>query len=108
MKIKRNDNVIVLAGKDKGKSGKVLQVFPKLNRASVEGINLLIKHLRPRKSGEKGQRVEFAAPINLSNLALMCPKCGKPTRVAQQRLTGVDNKPGKKVRVCKKCKANID
>jgi large subunit ribosomal protein L24 len=108
MNIKRNDNVKVLAGKDKGKSGKVLQVFPNLNRASVEGVNLLIKHMRPRNKNEKGQRIEFAAPLDISNLALLCPKCGKPTRIAHQTLISEDKKKHHKVRVCKKCKANID
>lgn len=108
MNIKRNDNVKVLAGKDKGKTGKVLQVFPDLNRASVEGVNLLIKHMRPRKRGEKGQRIEFAAPLNISNLALLCPSCGKPTRVAHKILISEDKKKHHKVRVCKKCQANID
>ena len=60
-----------------GKTGKVLQVFPDKNRASIEGLNILIKHMRPRRQGEKGQRIEFPAPIQLSNLMLICPKCGK-------------------------------
>lgn len=108
MNIKRNDNVKVIAGKDKGKSGKVLQVFPRLERVSVEGINLLIKHVRARSQSEKGQRVEFAAPLHISNLMLICPKCGKPTRVRHQVLTGDNNTKGQKVRLCTKCKATID
>ncbi len=108
MNIKRNDNVIVLAGKDKGKTGKVLQVFVERNRASVEGINLMIKHLRPRKSGEKGQRVEFPSPITMSNLMLVCPKCGKPTRPSKKHIEGDANRKGTKVRVCKKCQTTID
>jgi large subunit ribosomal protein L24 len=109
MNIKRNDMVLVLAGKDKGKTGKVLQVFSETNRASVEGVNLLIKHLRARKQGESGQRIEFPAPLNLSNVALICPKCGKPTRIAHKRLEATgEKKKGAKVRVCKKCQTNID
>ena len=108
MRIKRNDTVKVLAGKDKGKSGKVLQVFTESNRVSVDGINLLIKHLRPRKQGEKGQRVEFPAPLNISNLALICPKCGKPTRIGTKVIAATDLRKGSKVRVCKKCQATID
>lgn len=109
MKIKKNDKVTLLAGKDKGKSGKVLQVFPEKQRASVEGLNLLIKHLRPRKEGEKGQRIEFPAPLNISNMMLVCPKCGKPTRVNYKILAAVgDKKKGQKVRVCKKCKEVIE
>lgn len=110
MIIKKGDKVKILTGKDKGKTGKVLQVFPSANRASVEGLNLLIKHMRPRKQGEKGQRIEFSAPLNLSNLILVCPKCDRPTRVAHQYLEVVKNevKDKKKVRVCKKCKQTIE
>jgi len=109
MNIKKNDNVKILAVKDKGKSGKVLQVFPELNRVSVEGVNLLIKHLRARRQGEKGQRIEFPAPLTISNVALICPKCGRTTRVGHTRLTSTEEKvKGSKVRVCKKCQANID
>ncbi len=108
MNIKRNDNVIVMAGKDKGKTGKVLQIFVEQNRASIEGINLLIKHLRPRKQGEKGQRVEFPSPMNISNLMLVCPKCGKPTRVSKKVIIATAERKGTKVRVCKKCQTTID
>src|SRR3989338_7810191 len=86
MKIKKVDKVKILAGKDKGKTGKVLQVFASADRASIEGLNLLIKHMRPRKQGEKGQRLEFPAPLNLSNVMLVCPKCDKPTRVTRAYL----------------------
>jgi large subunit ribosomal protein L24 len=79
--IKKGDKVKILSGKDKGKTGKVLQIFVSQNRASVEGLNLLIKHMRPRKQGEQGQRIEFPAPLNLSNMMIVCPKCGKPTRI---------------------------
>jgi len=103
MKIKTGDNVKIQAGKDRGKTGKVLQVFTSRNLASIEGRNLLIKHLRPRREGEKGQRVEFPAPLHLSNLALVCPHCGKDTRVGFKIL---ENK--KKVRLCKKCNQVIN
>lgn len=99
MKLKKGDKVKVLAGKDRGKTGVVLQVLTDKNRASVEGINLLVKNIKPRKSGEKGQRIKFPAPLQLSNLALICSKCGQATRVGYKFL---ENK--KKVRVCKKCK----
>ncbi len=104
MKIKVNDKVKISTGKDKGKVAKVLQVFPDKNRASVEGVNLLVKHMRPRRQGEKGQRIEFPAPMDLSNLMLTCPKCGKEVRVAYQYS---DDKK-KKYRVCKKCNQVID
>ena len=82
MNIKKGDKVKIIAGKDKGKIGKVLQVFMSRNKVSVEGLNLLIKHMRPKKQGEKGQRIEFPAPMDMSNMMLVCPHCGKPTRVA--------------------------
>lgn len=111
MKIKKNDKVKILAGKDKGKIGKVLQVFESRNSASIEGLNLLIKHMRPRRQGEKGQRIEFPAPMNLSNLALVCPDCGMPTRIGYKNVE-VKNEKGekkmKKYRVCGKCKQVID
>jgi large subunit ribosomal protein L24 len=108
MNIRKNDQVKIIAGKDKGKSGKVIQVFTDTGRVSVEGCNLLIKHLRPRQNGEKGQRIEFAAPLNLSNLMLICPKCNKPTRIGHLYITREDGKKGSKVRVCTKCKVAID
>jgi len=108
MKIKKNDKVMILAGKDNGKTGKVLQVFPVRQRVSIEGLNLLIKHLRPRRDGEKGQRIEFPAPLNMSNVMLVCTKCGKPTRVAYKVTAGAEGSKKTKVRVCKKCKQVID
>lgn len=105
MKIKTGDKVKVLAGKDGGKTGKVLQVFVKEEKVVVEGLNLSIKHQRPKKQGEKGQRIQFPAPLNVSNLALICPKCGQATRVGYD----VKQEEGKKVksRICKKCKEVI-
>lgn len=101
MKIKTNDNVKIIAGKNRGKEGKVVQVFPKEGKIVVEGVNIMKKHLRPRQRGEKGQVVELAAPFSSSNAMLLCAKCGKPTRVGY-KLEG-----GKKIRVCKKCKEAI-
>ena len=125
MKIKKGDKVKILAGKDSGKTGKVLQIFPKEGRASVEGLNILIKHLRPQKQGEKGQVVEIPAPIDVSNVKIICPKCGKPARVGYKNISNFksqteqsemkseekrdfsDHKNPKqkklKVRICKKC-----
>ncbi|MEI8360890.1 MAG: 50S ribosomal protein L24 [bacterium] len=107
MNIKKNDKVKIIAGKDKGKTGKVLQLFPEKNRASIEGLNLNIKHMRPRRDGEKGQRIEFPAPMELSNMQLVCQKCDKPTRVAKQVIKAADGKE-KRVRACKQCKQVID
>jgi len=105
MKIKKEDKVKIIAGKDKGKTGKVLQVFPSKKTVSVEGRNLLIKHLRPNREGEKGQRIEFPAPLNVSNLMLICPKCGKDTRVGCKIVKSNTEGSNKKTksRVCKKC-----
>ncbi|MFA5184367.1 MAG: 50S ribosomal protein L24 [Patescibacteria group bacterium] len=108
MYIKKNDTVKILAGKDKGKTGKVLQILPEEGRASVEGLNLLIKHLRPRKSGEKGQRIEFPSFVDISNLALVCPKCGKTTRAGAKIIPSSAGQPAKKSRVCKKCQEVIE
>lgn len=107
MNIKKNDKVKILAGKDRGKTGKVLQVLPKENKVSIEGLNLLIKHLRPRREGEQGQRIEFPAFINISNVALVCPKCGKVTRVGH-KVIKAEGKKDVKVRICKKCKDIIE
>ncbi|HZJ40695.1 MAG TPA: 50S ribosomal protein L24 [Candidatus Saccharimonadales bacterium] len=107
MNIKKNDKVKILSGKDKGKIGKVLQVLPKEAKVSIEGLNLLIKHLRPQKQGEKGQRIEFPAFINESNVALVCSKCGQTTRVGYKIIKG-EGKKDKKFRACKKCQEIIE
>lgn len=110
MKIKKNDKVLILAGKDRGKTGKVLQVFPRQQRASVEGINLLIKHIRPQRRGEAGQRIEFPAPLHISNLQLLCPQCGKATRVGYKYLEVKegDKTKARKARLCRRCQQLID
>ncbi len=102
MKIKTNDQVKIISGKDKGKTGKVLQVFPSESKAVVEGINKIKKHLRTQKAGEKGQVIELSGPMQISKLMLVCPKCQKPTRV------GSAVNGDKKQRICKACKALID
>lgn len=107
MNIKKNDQVKILAGKDKGKSGKVLQVIPRENKASIEGLNLLIKHMRPNRRGEKGQRIEFPAFMKADNLALVCPKCGRATKVGHKTIK-TEGKKDKKFRVCKKCQEIIE
>jgi large subunit ribosomal protein L24 len=101
MKIIKGDNVRILSGKDRGKTGKVLRVLPKGKKALIEGLNLVKKHVRPKKQGEKGQRVSVPSAIDVSNLMLMCPKCSKPTRV------GFKLGEKSKFRVCKKCKSEI-
>lgn len=101
MKIKKNDQVLIISGKDRGKKGKVLSVFPKELRVLVEAINIRKKHVKPKRSGEKGQTVETPTPLAVSNVKLICPKCSKPTRVGYKI---VDNK---KYRICKKCGIEI-
>jgi len=101
MKIKKGDTVLIISGKDKGRKGKILEVSPKENRILVEGINLRKKHQRPRRTGEKGQIVELPAPIDIANVKLICPKCGKATRVGY-KISGE-----KKYRICKKCGQEI-
>lgn len=80
-RIKTGDQVLVLSGKDKGKKGKVLQVFPQQQRVVVEGVNQMTKNVRARRQKETGQRVQFNGPIHLSNVMLIDPKSGRPTRV---------------------------
>lgn len=101
MKIKKNDTVLVTVGKDKGKKSKVTKVLPQVEKIVVEGVNIAKKHTRPRKQGEKGQRVEVAMPLHISKVKLVCPKCEKPTRVGY-KVTEKD-----KFRICKKCKQEI-
>ncbi len=102
-KIKRGDTVIVLSGKWKGHQGRVTRLFPRKNRAIVEGVNLVKRH-RGRKHGrEEAQIEEVPAPIYVSKLMLVCPKCGQPTRVGFRFL-----EDGRKVRYCKKCGEVID
>lgn len=102
MKIKVNDQVKISTGKDSGKSGKIIQVFPQEGKVVVEGLNIMKKHLRTRKKGEKGQVVELAAPLRISNVALICSKCGKTTRV------GYKLEAGSKKRICRRCKEVIE
>jgi large subunit ribosomal protein L24 len=101
MKIIKNDQVLIVKGKDRGKKGKVLGVFPGIGRIVVEGANIRKKHVRAKRSGEKGQVVETPAPMSAANVRLICPKCGKPTRVGKKIIEK------KKYRVCKKCGQEI-
>jgi large subunit ribosomal protein L24 len=102
MHIKKGDNVKILSGKDRGKTGKVLRVFLGSDKLVVENANLVKKHQKPKRSGEKGQRMAVPAPINVSNIQIICPKCSKPTRIGKKQTAQ------SKVRVCKKCGADID
>lgn len=106
MRIKKGDNVKVLSGKDRGKTGKVVQAFPEKMKVVVEGAGKMTKHLKVRKQGEKGQKLEFSGPLQVSNVMLICPKCAKPTRVSMKTIDVAGKK--KKVRVCKKCKETLE
>ncbi len=106
MKIKKGDQVKVMVGKSRGKTGKVLRILAERNKIVVEGANLLVKHLRPRQEKEKGQRVQFPAPLPVSNVKLVCPKCGKATRIGYKRVASADG-ANKNFRVCKKCLSEI-
>jgi large subunit ribosomal protein L24 len=97
---------VVLAGKDKGKRGKVLFVIPDRSRVLVEGINKVKRHTRPTRRDRQGGIIEMEAPIHISNLMVICPNCNKPARTKRQFLEERDSKS--KVRVCKKCKEIID
>ena len=102
MTIKTGDNVIVIAGKEKGKSGKVISVNNEANKVVVENINIVSKHQKPRSQQDKGGIIKKPAAIDASNVMVVCPVCGKATRVGH---TEID---GKKVRICKKCNASLD
>lgn len=102
MKIRRNDIVRVMTGDEKGKQGKVLSVDRESGRVLVEGVNYVWKHLRRSQQHPHGARIQKEAPLPVSNLALVCPSCGKPTKVAMKRMES-----GDKVRICKKCRAEV-
>ena len=101
MNVKKNDTVVVLSGKDKGKKGKVLSVNPETRKVIVEGVNVASRHQKPRKQGEEGGIIKKETPIYSSKVMTVCPKCSKATRVAHKIVDG------KKVRVCKHCGAEI-
>lgn len=102
MSIKKDDLVVVLSGKDKGKQGKVLSVMPSEHKVVVEGVNVVSKHKKPRTQTEEGGIIKMEAPIYACKVQRVCPKCNKPTRPAHKMLAD-----GKKVCVCKKCGAEI-
>jgi large subunit ribosomal protein L24 len=101
MKIKKGDMVKMKAGKDSGKTGKVLQSFPGEGKIIVEGLNIVKKHSKPRKQGEKGQRIEVPRRVEVSNAILVCPKCAKNSRIGYKIVNGL------KQRICKKCQGEI-
>jgi len=101
MKIKKNDTVKIMVGKDKGKTGKILNISLKENKILVEGLNLYKKHVKPKKQGEKGQIISMSRPINISNVMIICPSCGSSAKV------GFRFENENKIRYCKKCEVKI-
>ncbi len=111
MNVKTNDKVVVISGKDKGKEGKIIASFPKTGRVTVEGVGTVTKHQKARNAMTPGGIIHKEMPIDASNVMLVCPKCGKATRV-NHKVTVKTNDAGKQqrqmIRVCKKCGADID
>lgn len=101
MKVKKGDTVFVTSGKNKGKTGKIIRVFSVENRVTVEGVNMRVRHMKPRKAGQKGQRIEKPVPLAVANVKVVCPKCGKPAR------TGYRIQGSVKQRICKRCGAEV-
>ena len=102
MNIKKNDKVIVLSGRDKGKTGEVLSADPKAGKVVVQGVSVATKHQKARKQGQESAIIKVETPIYACKVMVVCPKCNKPTRVAHKV-----NESGKKVRVCKHCGAEL-
>lgn len=102
LSIKKGDTVVVLAGKDKGKTGNILAVSPKTNRVIVQNVNIVKKHKKARNTQQKSEIVSMEAPINASNVMILCSACNDATRIAKKEVDG------KMVRVCKKCGAVLD
>lgn len=101
MRVKKNDTVLIISGKYRGRKGKILKAFPKKDKVLIEGVNLRKKHQKPKKTGDKGQVIEVPAPIDISNVKIICTKCKKATRIGY-RVEG-----GEKYRICKKCDKTI-
>ena len=101
--LKVNDQVEVITGKDKGRVGKIIKVYKKSDKAMVERINMIKRHTKARAEGQEGQIVDKEAPIHVSNLMLVCPKCTNTVRVARKTLDD-----GTKVRLCKKCSESVE
>jgi large subunit ribosomal protein L24 len=103
MKIRKDDSVILIAGKDSGKKGKVRRVLPREDRVIVEGLNMVKRHSRAGRAARQAGIIELEAPIHVSNVMLLCAKCGKPTRIGIRSLAD-----GKRVRICRSCREVID
>lgn len=106
LNVRKGDKVRIISGKDTGKEGKILAAMPETERVIVEGCNMVTRHVKPRRQGEAGGRIEQAGSIHVSNVQLVCPSCNMPTRIAHQ-FVEADGKT-RKVRVCKQCGKQID
>ena len=108
MKIRKDDTVVVLSGRDKGAKGKILSVDPKAGKVVVEGVMVATVHQKPRRQGEEGGIIKRETPIYAGKVMLVCPKCGKPTRIGQKivRKTISGKEKNVSIRVCKKCGAD--
>jgi len=103
LRIKKGDTAVVLTGKNKGKKGRVLSVNPLKENVIIEGVNKVKRHMKPSKKYQQGGIIEKEAPLHLSNVMLVCPKCSKPTRIVSSPLDD-----GRKLRACKKCKEVLE
>ena len=103
MKIRKNDTVLVIAGKDRGKKGKVRKALPKNDKVIVEGVNMIKRHSRARREARQAGIIELEAPLAVSNVMLICSKCNKPTRVGSRFL-----EDGRKTRICRSCHEVLD
>jgi len=103
MHVRKGDQVLVLSGNYKGKVSRVLKVFPESNRVIVEGVNFIKRHTRPSQQNPQGGIIEKEAPIHASNVMVICPKCGQPTRVGRKTVWNERRQKREHVRVCKKC-----
>lgn len=101
MYVRKGDTIKIIVGKDRGKTGKILRIYPKLSKILVEGVNVYKKHSRPKRQGEKGEVIQINRPLHVSNVMLFCSHCNKPVRV------GYSQEKEIKKRICKKCKQEI-
>lgn len=112
-KLKKGDQVLVIAGKDTGKRGAIEKIFPKTDKITVTGVNIAKHHLKPSRNNPHGGIISKISPINISNVAIICPRCSQPSRVGYKLISNKDaaksdKKKISKLRICKKCKESLD
>lgn len=109
MHVKQGDQVLIISGRERGKKGKIKQALPRKNRVVIEGLNIMKRHQRPRGRGNPGGIIEIEAPLDVSNVMLICPACGRASRTGKRFLDELDHKGRqRKTRYCKACQASID